>query len=427
MGKKILLQRLGLALAAASLVVLSGAPGIQAASAQASNQALLQDYANQLRDVGNVGALLHMVNADGSSDRARAGTSIRGTALPLSYDSHFKTGSTTKTFVSTVILQLEAEGKLSLDDTVEHWLPGLVQGNGYDGSQITVRQLLNHTSGIFDYTLDDTFFATISTPESFNANRFRSYTPQQLVAIALAHPPVFTPGSSWEYSNTNYIVAGMLIKAVTGHAWGNEVQKRIVQPLGLTETSSAGNASGLPLPFAMGYHIFTTNPAEKEYTNTTLHNMSWAQAAGDIITTTRDENRFFRALMGGQLLNPTQLAKMKTIIPLGDGVGYGLGIIWTSLPCDTRGAWSHDGGVVGYATSNGVTDDGKRSVVVSLSTTTFTDLEYAEQSGLLRIDAVNDALCAGQPTATKGPQPTKVQGVTVDPSFAHQLSGRTKL
>ncbi len=426
MGKKIL-QRIGLALAAISLVVLSGAPAAQIASAQTDNQAMLQDYANQLRDAGNVGALLHMVNADGSSDRARAGVSVRGTALPVAYDSHFKTGSTTKTFVATVILQLEAEGKLSLDDTVAHWLPGVVQGNGYDGSQITVRQLLNHTSGIFDYTLDDTFFATISTPESFNANRFRSYTPQQLVSIALAHPPVFAPGTSWDYSNTNYIVAGMLIKAVTGHPWGSEVQKRIIQPLGLTETSSAGNASGLPLPFAMGYHIFTTEPAERAYTNTTLHNMSWAQSAGDIITTTRDENRFFRALMGGQLLSPTQLAKMKTIIPLGEGVGYGLGIIWTSLPCDVRGAWSHDGGVVGYATSNGVTDDGKRSVVVSLSTTTFTDLDYAEQSGLLRIDAVNDALCAGQPATTAGRQPAQLRGVSVSPTAAKQLRGNTRL
>jgi D-alanyl-D-alanine carboxypeptidase len=425
MIKKTIVYGLAVTLLVSAVAITPYAGTARAATTQDS-QALLQGYADRLQEAGNVGVLVHAMNKNGASIRARAGTSIRGTSLPVAYDSHFKTGSTTKTFVATVILQLESEGKLSLDDTVEHWLPGLVQGNGYDGSHITVRQLLNHTSGIFDYTLDENFFATISTPESFNANRFRTYTPQQLVAIALTHPPVFAPGESWDYSNTNYVIAGMLIKAVTGHPWGAEVHNRIAQPLGLTETTSAGNASGLPLPFAMGYHIFTEDPAERTYTNTTLHNMSWAQAAGDMITTTRDENIFFRALMKGQLLSATQLVKMKTIIPLGEGVGYGLGIIWTSLPCDTRGAWSHDGGVVGYATSNGVTDDGKRSAVVSLSTTTFTDLEYAEESGLLRIDAVNDALCTGQPTVS-GLQPKKLKGISVDPAAVARLRGSERL
>jgi len=405
------------AIATASILI--SWPVTAAAQQPAGIQSLLQNYADQMHTAGTTGVLLE-ARYGNDAVWARAGVAKLGSNTPVPFGAHFKTGSTTKTFVSTVVLQLVGEGRLSLDDTVEHWLPGLIHGNGNDGSQITVRQLLNHTSGIFDYTTDDAFFATLSTPESFAANRFHTYTPQDLVNIALSHPPEFAPGASWSYSSTNYVIAGMLIKAATGKDWSTEVRNRILLPLGLTETSSAGTRAGLPLPFAEGYHIFTTDPQNRQYTNTTLHNMSWASSAGDIITTTNDENRFFQALMRGKLLKPAQLAEMKTIIPLGDGVGYGLGIIWTSLPCDSRGAWSHDGGVVGYATSNGTTDDGQRSVVVSLDTTTFTDLDYAEAVGQLRIDAVNDALCAGQPTVTS-PQSLLTHPLPVQPGAVERL------
>ena len=126
-------------------------------------------------------------------------------------------GSITKTFVSVVVLQLVGEGRLRLDDSVEQWLPGLVP----DGDAINVRQLLNHTSGIFNYTDD---------PDLFNeliADPFRTVTPEQLVAVATAHPPLFEPGTSWSYSNTNYILTGLIIEAVTGRGVQTELQQRI--------------------------------------------------------------------------------------------------------------------------------------------------------------------------------------------------------
>lgn len=381
---------------AVSAVLLFGAAG--ASAAPAGTQARLQSYANQLQSAGAAGVLIDLRD-DGDAIRARAGEAILGTNIAVPWGAHFRTGSTTKTFVSTVILQLVGEGKLSLDDSLEHWLPGVIQGNGYDGSQITVRQMLNHTSGIFDYTFDDDFFATLDTPQSFQANRFRTYTPEQLIDIALAHPPVFEPGTNWEYSNTNYVVAGEVIKAVTGKAWDVEVRQRIIKPLGLTGTSSPRTNPTLPIPFALGYHLYGND--DDVYTDTTLHNMSWAGSTGDMITTTKDENRFLRALMSGKLLRPTQLAEMKTIVPLGEGAGYGLGLVWLSLPCDERGFWSHDGGTVGYLTSNGVTDDGKRSIVASLSTTTFTDEQYAVDTSVLLADLLNEALCIGEDAATQ--------------------------
>src|SRR5581483_4678731 len=111
------------------------------------------------------------------------------------------------------------QGRLSLEDSVEKWLPGVVDGNGYDGSQITIRELLQHTSGIFDYTTDPVIQNLLIDPDYFNQQRFKHYSPQDLINIALAHPPLFAPGTGWQYSSTNYVILGQVIKAVTGNSW----------------------------------------------------------------------------------------------------------------------------------------------------------------------------------------------------------------
>lgn len=385
----------------AVLIVLSGSSPAMAVS---SDQAALQNYADQLVAVGTTSVLAEAQN-NGNSIKVRAGEAIRGTGLPVSWQSHYRTGSTTKTFVSTVLLQLEAEGKLSLDDTVQHWLPGVVQGNGYNGNQITVRQLLNHTSGIYSYTDDAAFGATLTTKQGFYTHRFDTYTPEQLIAVALSHPPLFAPGTGWQYSNTDYVLAGKVIKAVTGHEWRNEVQGRILTPLHLTETTSAGLNPFMPLPYAKAYNIYGTAP-NRDYGDVTVDNMTWAGSAGDLITTTKDENRFFQALMKGELLPPAQLAEMKTVVPLAPDVGYGLGLVHYPLPCDSRGFWSHDGGTVGYTTTTGVTDDGTKSVMISTPTTSFSDDQYNTDSVNLETEMVNAALCSGQTTqrgATQAP------------------------
>jgi len=125
----------------------------------------------------------------------------------------------TKSFVAILVLQLVGEGRLSLDDNLERWLPGLVP----KGEQITVRELLNHTSGLYNYTDD--------LPEP--PRRFR---PQQLVAIATDHKPLFAPGTEFSYSNTNYILAGLHVERVTGQRLADQLEQRIFQPLGLDDT-----------------------------------------------------------------------------------------------------------------------------------------------------------------------------------------------
>ena len=135
----------------------------------------------------------------------------------------FRVGSVTKSFMATVLLQLVGERKLRLDDSLERWLPGVVP----NGRSITVRELLQHTSGLYDY-VDDSAFRT-----AVLANPLRVWTPRQLVRIAVSHHPLFRPGRRWSYSNTNYILAGLVIQAVTHRTVAAELRNRIFRPLDL--------------------------------------------------------------------------------------------------------------------------------------------------------------------------------------------------
>lgn len=361
----------------------------------AAPSSVLQQDVNKLRNIGTTGVLA-VTSYGEMMTRARAGVAEIGTNTPVDWESHVRIGSNTKTFVATVLLQLEAEGKLSLSDTVERWLPGVVQGNGNHGEHITIHQLLQHTSGLFDYVQDPAFGATISTPGAFDQNRLTTYSPQQLVAIAVSHAPNFAPGARWEYSNTNYILAGMVINAVTGNTWDKEVKDRIITPLGLTSTSEPGTNPVLPTPFSHGYQLFGTNG---EYHDVTLHNMTWGGAAGSLISKPAEVNRFFKALMKGQLLPQNQLAKMQTTVPMGrdyeelwPGAAYGLGLMRINLPCGGV-YWSHGGDVLGFNNTNGVTPDGERSAMVANMTNTFADAIFAENS-IRNSDAlVQHALC----------------------------------
>lgn len=363
----------------------------------ATPDSTLQQDVNKLRDIGTTGVLAVTSNGE-TMTRARAGVSALGTNKPVDWNSHARIGSNTKTFVSTVLLQLEAEGRLSLNDTVERWLPGVVQGNGNHGERITIHQLLQHTSGLFDYVQDEGFGTTISTPEAFYQNRFTTYNPQQLVNIALAHAPNFAPGARWEYSSTNYILAGMVIQAVTGKTWDTEVNDRILVPLGLTHTTEPGLNPALPAPYAHGYQLFGTDGA---YNEVTLHNMTWGGAAGSLISKPEEINRFFKALIKGQLLPPMQLAKMQAVVSMGreyeeiwPGAAYGLGIMRINLPCGGV-YWSHGGDVLGFNNTNGVTPDGQRSAVVANMTNTFADATFAENSIRYSDTLVQHALCQG--------------------------------
>jgi len=323
----------------------------------------LQANVDEHQRHGVVGVVAQVNDEDGVIN-ARAGESSLGSGAPIEFDTHFRMGSNTKTFVAVVLLQLAEEGTLSLDDTVEKWLPGVVSGNGNDGSLVTIRQLLQHTSGIHNYTAD---LFTGFTADDFNRVRYESVTPEDLVTIALAHPPDFEPGTSWNYSNTNYILSGMIIEKATGRDWASEVQARIITPLDLTDTFEPGEDPDLPSPHAQGYHLFAEN---EPLVDVTSYNHTWGGAAGSLITTLDDLTRFWRALQSGELLAPAQLAEMQTtvaavgldeVIP---GIHYGLGVM--TVPTSCGGAyWAHFGDTNGFTTRNAVNVEGTRSVVLA--------------------------------------------------------------
>lgn len=184
--------------------------------------------------------------------RARYGTEGVGSQAPVPWDPEFRAASTSKTFTAVVVLQLAAERRLSLDDTVEHWLPGVVRGHGNDGARITVRDLLQQTSGLYDYITDPGVQDRLLN--HFEENRDDATPPGELVALAVSRPPLFTPGPAgtprrWAYSNTNYLLAAMIAEKASGVGWRELVEHRVIAPLGLRHTYIPGEN-----PFLVGPH-----------------------------------------------------------------------------------------------------------------------------------------------------------------------------
>ncbi|WP_051338331.1 serine hydrolase domain-containing protein [Streptomyces flavidovirens] len=294
-----------------------------------------------------------------------AGYADTATGRKRSAGDHFRGASITKMFIATVLLQLEAEGRLSLDDTVGTWLPGLVQGNGYDGSRITLRQLLNHTSGIANYT-DDPAFLHNAAGLGFPEHRYDTHTPEELVAIALKYPPKPDPEKAPSYSNTNFVIAGMVIERATGHSYEREAIRRIIQPLKLRGTSFPGTAPQMPNPHAIGYSRLHQDAPDAKIHDATEQNMTWLGAAGDIISTSGDLNRFHRVLMRGELLAPAQTKEMLDEVPADDGIGYGLGVEFAKLSCGVK-VVGKSGRTNGSLSAMVGTEDGKHQLTFSIN------------------------------------------------------------
>ncbi|MFH8606397.1 serine hydrolase domain-containing protein [Streptomyces sp. NPDC018029] len=298
---------------------------------------------------------------------AAAGTGDLARNTPRGAHDHYRVGSITKTFVATVLLQLAAEGRLSLDDTVGRWLPGVVEGNGHDGDRITVRQLLNHTSGIFNVTADKGFRQRVFT-EEFLDHRYDTWTPRQQVAIAMRHEPDFAPGTAWKYSNTNYVLAGMIIEKVTGTPYARQIERRVIEPLGLRATSAPATKPTLPRPSSRAYTKFSDAPGAPHHDVTEL-NPSVAGASGGMISNSADLNRFYTALLRGRLLPKKQLAEMKTTVPKGEGQPggrYGLGIEPVTTSCGTV-VWGHGGDIHGSESVAMATADGRHAMAFNFN------------------------------------------------------------
>ncbi|MFD5096299.1 serine hydrolase domain-containing protein [Amycolatopsis thailandensis] len=350
------------AICAATLV----SPAI--ASAAPHSQRTLQRDADVLVANGSPGVLVEL-STPGGRVKVRSGHGDLRTGTPMPWNAHFRIASFSKTFLAATMLQLVGEGRLSLEDTVDRWLPGVVRGNGNDGRAITVRQLLQHTSGLHDYMAELDLF----TEKGFLRHRFDKLSASEAVKLAVGKPPAFAPGTSWGYSNTNYVLAGMVTEKVTGRDWRQAITERIVRPLDLRETSLPHTSPFLPTPHARGYDRFVVEgsnpPRLGRRVDVTLMNPSIGGGAdGSINSTAEDGNKFLRALLGGKVLKPALLAEMKKTVPA-PGIGeYGLGLMKLTGSCGAY--WGHGGSLPGNSTANGVTGDGERSVMVSLNTLT---------------------------------------------------------
>lgn len=285
---------------------------------------------------------------------ASSGSAELGSSRPVPPEARFRVGSESKTFLATVVLQLVAENRLGLDDSVESRLPGVVPR----GDRITARQLLNHSSGLFDVV------ATLPSPrsEEFLELRRRTWTTAELVARATAEPPLFEPGTRAEYSNTNYLVLGMLVERLTGNPYADEIESRIIRPLRLHGTSLPGTDTVIHGPHARGY-LPLERDGRPELVDITELNPSIMNAGGDVISTTRDLNRFFAALLDGRLLPDHLTREMRTPVL---GSAYGLGVIRLPLPCGGE-AWGKDGDAPGYSSATFVVPGGDRQITVSVT------------------------------------------------------------
>jgi D-alanyl-D-alanine carboxypeptidase len=348
--KRLLRVLVGAATAAAAVT----APAV--AVPEGPDRAGLQRQLDDVVAGSAVGAVAEVRDGRGVW-RGSSGVAEVGTTRAVPVSSRFRVGSITKTFVATVVLQLVAEGRLRLDDTVEEWLPGVVP----DADRITVRHLLNHTSGLYDYK---NTLPVPPSPEFLNI-RWRTWTADEQIQRAVANPPTFEPpGSAYKYSNTHYIVLGEIIEKVTGQTYGDEIERRLIRPLRLHDTDVPGTSPWIRGPHPHGYVPIEQN-GELHLVDFTEMNPSLFGAGGEMISTTAELNRFFTALLGGRLLPRHLLDEMKTPGIQG-GKAYGLGLAWRDTSCGIR-VYGNDGDALAYQSWSFATEDGRHQVTVALT------------------------------------------------------------
>ncbi|WP_163747329.1 serine hydrolase domain-containing protein [Mycolicibacterium helvum] len=353
------LQALTTALVVSTAAVLSAgcatnsdSPADQSTAFAARRNAAVQSEINKIVKSG-VAGMLATLTADGHTTTLTSGVANHDTSESISVNSRFRIGSITKSFTAAILMQLVSEARLNLDDTIEKHLPGMLSGEGVDGRTITVRQILQHRSGLPEFAGDP------RTDELKAAAEHRTVTPSEALAVALGYPAQSRPGAEYKYTNTNYLIAGILIEKITGNSYADELNNRLLRPHSLNDTY-------LPPPGELG--IRGPHPHGYEKDNGVVVDVSRIEpsvpwAAGAIVSTGADLNRFFLDLLNGKVVAPAQLAEMEQFIPNGDGgPGYGIGLEATALPCGAR-LIGHSGGIPGYYTISGATAQGRAATI----------------------------------------------------------------
>jgi len=321
-------------------------------------------------DLGFTGIQLR-VNDEHGEWVGSAGAGVLGEPAPPSTDGHIRIGSNTKTFVATTVLGLVAEDMVALDAPVARYLPDLEID-----PRITVRMLLQHTSGIFNFTGE--IYAADADVEGIPWNgatlvpgipwqgkqwvdtRFTHYTTEHLARLALSRPARFEPGTDWSYSNTNYALARLIVEKVTGRTLAEEMQRLVLSPLGLTQTQ-VPDGSSIPEPHAHAYYRYEEDGRETTV-DVSVQDPSWISSGGDMISTTRDLHLFISGLTSGRLLPAPLLAEMLTPLP---PAGYGLGVFVQDTGQGT--VITHNGGIAGHGALMYSTPDGATTMTAGLN------------------------------------------------------------
>lgn len=357
--------------AAAAVTRQSDTPG-------APTRGQLADAARTAADTGFLGVIVRVDRGRGAPVELARQAAWTTADHRLAPGDRFRVGSNTKTVTATLVLQLVAQGEVGLADPVEEWLPGLVPG----GEDITVRMLLNHTSGLGDFLLTPEFLPSLTGQEQ------RTWTPGELLAVTPPQDPPTAPGEKYSYSNANYLALGLILEKATGMSLADLIRQRVTGPLGMKDSFLATDADWRAgKPHVVGYEPdaerlreilapvlelpegvgFAGPERPDDNIDTSAIDPSWTWAAGGMVSTAEDWQRFQKALMSGRLLPRAQMKQMRTTVPAPEENGdYGLGLMKVNTPCGP--VWGHTGGLPGYSSEIYTDAEGRRSVAVFTGT-----------------------------------------------------------
>ncbi|MFI7613711.1 serine hydrolase domain-containing protein [Nonomuraea terrae] len=395
---------LGTLLAAGTLAV----PGPAAADTGLDRGALSRSL-DAVHEAGMYGVYSAVRDGD-ESWRDAAGVADVDTGRPAKPFMVHRVGSISKTFTAVALLRQVARGTVELDAPIGRYLPDLVPGER--GRQITVRMLLNHTSHIADHVAQAFPSLTQGSTSSLDDNRFRSFDSEELVRDALAAPATGEPGAvPGVYSNTNYILAGLLLEKVTGEDAEAHITREVIRRAGLRHTSFP-RTPNIPGPHSGAYEsMYGLIDPPRDYS---VYDMSWITTAGAVVSTMEDLNQFYRALLRGRLIGPAELAEMQKTVPVllgGYPAPYGLGIYATDLPCGRF--WGHSGSVFGMGTESMSSPDGTRQMSIGMNRTKYQPLDENGFPAASPIDPalvvhLLEGLCGPATARTRAAQPSFV-------------------
>jgi D-alanyl-D-alanine carboxypeptidase len=333
---------------------------------------------DRLVDGGLPGAFVYIEDADGTARFWTAGVADLDTGASMTPTSHYRIGSTTKTFTAVVVLQLIGEGRLALDDLVQERLPDLPIPNR---DRLRIEHLLRMRSGLFDFEDDPSLLGNLEA-------HLRPVTLARVNELALRGPTKFVPGERFEYCNSNFCLLEAIVERVTGRCLGEEMRDRIFEPLGLSQTTYPHEDDlSLPEPYIRGYD--RTDDGWRECSIE-----FFGRGDGAIVSTAADAARFFRALLVERaLLSPELLELMMSTVPdpkptelkmfaVSTPVRYGLGLFSHPIECGT--VWGHSGGGYGYVHAPFVRlDTGRIAIVMRNASFGFHKPAYEELAGRL--------------------------------------------